>query len=72
MTEQSRPTRTEDGAASGRHRLRDNDTVPVRGFRTYREILSQTTMELPMVNRADPPMFTPGQEQRAGIRDWLG
>jgi hypothetical protein len=52
----------------GRHRLSDGDTVPVPGFRTYREILAEPTRELPTVQR---PLFTPGQEQRAGIRNWL-
>jgi hypothetical protein len=77
-TRPSRPAHQDDGAASGdygaasgRHRLRDNDVVPVAGYRRYADILNARTRELPAVNTSDRPMFTPGQEQRAGIRKWL-
>jgi len=64
------PTGTDYGAASGRHRLRDGDVVPVAGYRRYSAILNDRTRELPAVT-IDRPLFTPGQEQRGGIRNWL-
>jgi len=70
-TEQSRPTK-DYGSAGGRHRLRDNDVVPINGYRRYAQILQDiNTRELPAVNPDDRFRFTPGQEQRAGIRNWL-
>jgi hypothetical protein len=45
--------------------------VPVPGYRRYADILNDLkTREYPTV-RPDGPLFTPGQEQRAGIRNWL-
>ncbi len=64
-------TRPDYGAASGRHRLSDGDTVPVRGYRTFREILNDQTRELPPADTYPRPLLTPGQEQRGGFRNWL-
>jgi hypothetical protein len=69
--EQSQPAHRDFGAAGGRHRLRDNGIVPISGYRRYADILNARTREFPVVNTSKRPMFTPGQEQRAGIRDWL-
>jgi hypothetical protein len=52
--------------------LADGDTVPVLGYRRIHDILKDLrTREYPTVTRPELPLFTPGQEQRAGIRDWL-
>jgi hypothetical protein len=60
-----------DEPADDARRLRDNDVVPVAGYRTFREILNDPTRELPVIDTNDPLRMTPGQEHRSGRRRWL-
>jgi hypothetical protein len=62
---------TDYGSASGRHRLRDNDVVPIAGYRRYADILNDATRELPVIDINHPLRMTPGQEHRSGRRRWL-
>jgi hypothetical protein len=48
------------GSADGRHRLRDNDVVPVPGYRLYRDLVRDFTQELPVLD-ANSVRLTPGR-----------
>ncbi len=62
---------TDHGGASGRHRLRDNDVVPMVGYRRFADILNDSTRELPVLDVKESIPMTPAQEHRSGRRRWL-
>ncbi len=57
--------------STARHRLRDNDVVPIVGYQRYADIINDATRELPVIDVNGSIEMTPGQEHRSGRRRWL-